>query len=101
MKIEAKKSADTLTLKLNGDLDESNAHFVREKTDYLIDNNKITRFVYDFRNLTFMDSSGIGVILGRYKKLKANNIAMFISNPNSQVMKVIRTSGINEIINII
>ena len=59
MKIEAKKSADTLTLKLNGDLDESNAHFVREKTDYLIDNNKITRFVYDFRNLTFMDSSGI------------------------------------------
>lgn len=101
MKIEAKRTDDTLTVKLNGELDESNAKYVREQSDYLIENSRIRRFIYDFKNLNFMDSTGIGVILGRYKKLKLNNIPMYIQNPNGQVMKVILTAGLNDIINII
>lgn len=101
MKIEMKKTEDSLIIKLSGELDESNAKEVREQSDYLIENNNIRKFVYDFKNLRFMDSTGLGVILGRYKKLKASNIMMYITNPNTQVMKVIKTSGISEIINII
>lgn len=101
MKIDASITNDTLIIRLSGELDESNAKVVREKSDYLIDANNVSNFVYDFKNLSFMDSTGIGVVLGRYKKLKSNNIQMSIANPNSQVRKVIITSGINEIINII
>lgn len=101
MKIIAKRNKNTLTLYLHGELDESNAKTVREKSDYLINKNNILKFIYDLKNLSFMDSTGIGVILGRYKKLKANNISMYIANPNQQVTKVIKTSGLNEIIDIL
>ncbi|MGI6701601.1 MAG: anti-sigma factor antagonist [Christensenellales bacterium] len=101
MKIEAKKVNGALVLKLSGELDESNADFVREKSDGLIATGNIDRFIYDFTNLSFMDSTGIGVILGRYKLLKKSHIELLIKNPRPQVMKVIKTAGLNEIINII
>jgi stage II sporulation protein AA (anti-sigma F factor antagonist) len=101
MKMEFKRTGGRLTVGITGELDESNAVSVRTACDELIDKSEIVSFIMDFRHLRFMDSTGLGVILGRYKKLKARNIEMHICNPQPQVLKVILTAGLNEIINII
>ena len=48
-------------------------------------------------DLDFMDSTGIGVLIGRYKKLKGTNTPIYIKNTNSHVEKIFKMSGIYEI----
>ncbi len=48
-----------------------------------------------------MDSTGVGLIMGRYKKLKQNNVSMFINEPNKQIDKVLKVSGLYSIIPLI
>jgi stage II sporulation protein AA (anti-sigma F factor antagonist) len=56
---------------LSGDIDHHNAKFFREGLDELIDEcHGIRLLIVDFSKVSFMDSSGVGIILGRYKKLK-------------------------------
>ena len=56
-----------LLLKLTGELDHHNAEKIRKKLDKEIISNGAQTVVFDLSGLTFMDSSGIGVLLGRYK----------------------------------
>lgn len=101
MKLLAKHTNDTLTIFLEGELDDSCVDEIREKSEQLINKNKhIQHLIYDFSKLTFMDSTGIGMLLGRYNKLKKLKIPMTIANPNKQVLKVIMITGLSEIINI-
>ena len=60
---------DTLIVRLSGDLDHHNAEIIRKKIDNLLDNNRLKNIIMDFINVGFMDSSGIGVIMGRYKRV--------------------------------
>ena len=53
--------------------------------------------IVDFSNVTFMDSTGIGVLLGRYNKFRKNNIAIFIKNPQSHVDRIFKMTGIYEL----
>lgn len=101
MKVITKYSKDNLTIYLDGELDNSCVNMVREKSDESIHKNpNIKNLTYDFSKLSFMDSTGIGMLLGRYKKLKRYGIPMTIANPNLQVMKAIKITGLDEIINI-
>ena len=58
-------------LLLIGELDHHSAEEVRVKIDDRIERDNIKKVIMDFKEVTFMDSSGIGVVIGRYKKLKA------------------------------
>ena len=60
---------NTLIVRLSGDLDHHNAEIIRKKIDNLLDNNRLKNIIMDFINVGFMDSSGIGVIMGRYKRV--------------------------------
>lgn len=84
----------TLYIGIKGELDESTANDVRNKLDILIDKNKMTRIVLDLSELSFMDSTGIGVLIGRYKRLKSLNIPVFLAGANTSVDKVLKLSGI-------
>jgi stage II sporulation protein AA (anti-sigma F factor antagonist) len=59
-----------IVVKFKGDLDDSCAEYVRNYLDKVIDDNNFLRMIFDFTNLNFMDSTGIGVLIGRYKKIK-------------------------------
>ena len=59
-----------LIIELIGELDHHSAEEVRVKIDDRIDRDNIKKVILNFRNVTFMDSSGIGVVIGRYRKLK-------------------------------
>lgn len=93
MKVEHKLIRATLYIGLSGELDSINAEYVRAEMDKLIES-KIDRLVIDLSALEFMDSTGIGVLLGRYKKLRAKNVPIFLASPVKSVDKVLTLSGI-------
>lgn len=100
MEITYKTHENTLTAALRGELDEYTAEHVRISLDTLlrdlscIDN---ARLVLDFSNVSFMDSTGIGVLLGRYNKFKKNDINIYIKNPIGHVDRILKMTGIYEI----
>jgi stage II sporulation protein AA (anti-sigma F factor antagonist) len=91
-------SSKVLTLKITEEIDEHTTEKMRRKMD-----NEITRFlprkvVFDFSNVTFMDSAGIGMLLGRYKLIRMLGGCLEIININRQIKKLFEMSGILKII---
>ena len=97
MRIEHFLQNDELHIKLCGELDDRTGGYVRLSLDGLIDTNSFKRLYIDMSELNFMDSTGIGVLLGRYKRLKSRGIPIFIQSPLPTVDKVLYVSGIYEI----
>ena len=60
----------------------------------------LINIIFDFKNIRFMDSSGIGVIIGRYKKISSEGGKVSVVNVNDRVKKIFNLSGMNKIINI-
>lgn len=100
MYIEFKNQNDKLIVQIIGELDHHSAEEVRSKIDDRLDREGTTKLIMDFSNVTFMDSSGIGVVIGRYKKLSLKKGAVCITNVNSSVKRVFELSGMFKIINL-
>ena len=98
MQISMVNKGDTVIAALDGELDEHTATNVRDALDRRIDRGGFRNFVFDFSRLAFMDSMGIGVLLGRYKALKRKGAGIFISSPNPHVDKILSLAGIYQII---
>lgn len=91
---EYKTVGGTLYLGISGELDESNASAVRAKIDAVIDATKMKKAVFVLSELKFMDSTGIGVFLGRYRKLADRGVPIYVAGATKGVDKVLRVSGI-------
>ena len=98
MEIKGKVKNGTLYIVLSGELDECSANYARESMDALISTSSFNKLVVDMHDLEFMDSTGIGVLIGRYKKLKSKNIFMYVINPNIHIERIFKMSGLYEII---
>ena len=101
MEIKYSMQDDEFCAKLKGELDECTAPYVRLSLDTLlkdIDCINSPKLILDFSGVSFMDSTGIGVLLGRYKKFIKQNIRMFIKNPQGHVDKILEMTGIYGII---
>ena len=83
---------------LLGELDHHSSEEVRNKIDYRLDNDDITKLILNFSGVTFMDSSGIGVVIGRYKKLAMKNGSLFVVSVSNRVKKIFELSGMYKII---
>ena len=81
-----------LKLKLVGELDHHNAEKMRKKLDREILENGAETVIFDLSDLTFMDSSGIGVLLGRYKLFATKKL--YITGAVESVDKVLKISGV-------
>lgn len=100
MEIKYLNKDDGIYAELSGELDECSAEYVRISLDDLLTSvakNK-TKLVLDFSNVSFMDSTGIGVLLGRYNKFSKNDIMIYIKNPTSYVNRIFEMTGIYQII---
>lgn len=97
MFINSKLLDDTLYIEFVGELDESTANYTRKILDEKLHMYKFSNLIFEMENLEFMDSTGIGVLLGRYKKLKQKNKNIYISNPSKTIEKIFKMSGIFEI----
>lgn len=97
MKAKYNKRGKTLIASISGELDQHYASEVRHDLDAKISGG-CKDLVFDFSGLEFMDSSGIGVIVGRYKAIKSMGGKVRIANINPQVSRIIKLSGIEKII---
>jgi stage II sporulation protein AA (anti-sigma F factor antagonist) len=87
-----------LIVKLNGELDHHTAEEVREEIDQKIEQNNIKNIIFDFKDMKFMDSSGIGVVIGRYKKVNKLDGQAAVVNMNSHIERIFKMSGLFNII---
>ena len=88
---------NTLIIYLEEEIDESYSQSNRDKIDDLIESSNIEKLIFDFTNTNFMDSTGIGFLIGRYKKTKKQNIMSYIYNPNKHLEKLLTLSGIYQL----
>lgn len=100
MEIKYSQSGDSICAELSGELDEYSAEYVRITLDDLLKNlpSTKTKLILDFSKVSFMDSTGIGVLLGRYNKFSKYDIGMYIKNPTSYVNRIFEMTGIYQII---
>lgn len=96
-----KLNKGTLTVSLNGDIDHASAPGMRVFMDNLIkkESSLYARFVMDLSRVTFMDSTAVGLIMGRYKLLKSLGKAVHFAEPSAVADKVLKVSGLYTIIN--
>ena len=88
-----------LVLSLEGELDEHGANELRRHADRAIDEHAVAeRAVFDLGQVSFMDSTGIGFLIGRYKKLKRYGISCFVSRVNAETDKILSISGVYSLI---
>ena len=99
MFLKFNKIDDKLVVFFIGELDHHSAEEVRVKIDDRIERDNIQKVIMDFEEVTFMDSSGIGVVIGRFKKLQNRDGKVCVVNVNKRVDKVFKLSGLNKIKN--
>lgn len=99
MKIKEGVMGGVLYIKLIGEMDEYSAQGVRTRCDRLIDSNATVRkIVIDLSEVAFMDSTGIGFLIGRYKKAARASIPLYVQSPNTAADKILNLSGIYTLI---
>ena len=90
----------TLVVKIDGELDHHVSGTVRENVDRELARTGAVNVAFDFTDVTFMDSSGIGVIMGRYKVAKSLGGRVIIYGASEAVKRIITMSGIDGIVTI-
>ncbi len=100
MKTDFKKKDKSLYFYLDEDIDHHNSEKIRRRADYEIEIHIPKKVIFDFRNVNFMDSSGIGMVIGRYKLVSMFGGELKIKNVNKIVRKTLEMSGLLKIIDI-
>ncbi len=97
MNIKSKIYNNTLFVLLCGELDEHSATHTKIILDDVFSGSNFDQIIIDLSELEFMDSTGIGVLIGRYKKMKDKNIPIYICNPSTHAEKIFKMTGLYEI----
>ena len=87
-----------LVLKITEEIDDYSVQKIRRKADYEIERYMPRKVVFDFDSVTFMDSSGIGLIIGRYKFANMLGGKLEVANLTQNVKKIFEMSGILKLI---
>lgn len=97
MQVRIDKKETTLIAYLSGDIDHHTAKAIREEIDREIEDYSPSLLVLDFGEVSFMDSSGIGLVMGRFKKMQTLNGEIQITNTPLYISKVMKISGIEKL----
>ncbi len=92
------RKKDVLLVRLEGELDQCSASGIRRDLDMLLQDQRIKHLVLDMEKMPFMDSSGIGVILGRYRQLLLRGGTVSLMHLSPQVKRIYELSGMRQII---
>ena len=98
MDIQFQMKDRMLIVHIQGEIDHHTCNEIRDKLDHEIKKQNALHIIFDFSNIQFMDSSGIGVIIGRYRNLQSQGGRVGIVKVNSQVDRIFELSGLYKII---
>ena len=87
-----------LIFKITDEIDDFSVQKIRRRADYEIERYMPKKVIFDFNSVTFMDSAGIGLIIGRYKFAKMLGGTVELANLTSNVKKIFEMSGILRLI---
>ena len=97
MSVEINVTGEVVTAYLGGEIDHHTAREMREAIDTAVELNMPTLLVLDFKNVSFMDSSGIGLVMGRYRNLVKTGAQLHIINAPVQINKMLKLAGIEKL----
>ena len=97
MQLELTREEGRLTAHLIGELDHHAAAPIRQEIDAAALSCRCTRLVLDLSRLTFMDSSGIGLIMGRYRMMCATGGTLRVENAPPRVQQMMELAGLNRL----
>ncbi len=100
MEIKYKKEEGTLIIKILSEIDHHSCEYIKRKCDSEINKLRPKKMILDLQNVEFMDSSGIGMLLGRYKNVIRNNGTIGLMNVNKNIKRIFEMTGILKIIDI-
>ncbi len=98
MKTQINYSNETLYVKLNGDIDHHSAKYIREEIDRELYKYQPSTMIMDLSNVDFMDSSGLGLILGRYTKINMFGGVLKVANPSERIEEMLIMAGTDKLI---
>jgi len=99
MDIDFRLDKTTLTIYLSGEFDECSSSIARRRVDEIIDKSaQAETAVFNLSKVGFMDSTGIGFLIGRYKKLRRYGMGMAIEGASSSAEKILSMSGVYSLI---
>lgn len=91
---------NSLRIMVPKELDHHNSIDLRTQTDILLRTYPVKNLVFDFQNTEFMDSSGIGMMIGRCKSMDFNGGEVAAENMNGRIQKIFLLSGLHKIIKV-
>lgn len=90
-----------LMVKLPQEVDHHRASYICENADKFLLQENVCHVVFDFEDTRFMDSSGIGIIMGRYKKIACFGGKVYAIHVDRQIQRIFKISGLNKIVDIL
>ena len=90
-------NGNIVTAFLSGEIDHHNAPAIRETIDECVVNRRPERLILDFGDVTFMDSSGIGLVMGRYRLIEDMDCKLEIINLSPNSYKVMKLAGLEKL----
>lgn len=100
IKSEYNSTSRTLTLRVSGELDHHSVYPIREEADRELAIRRPKMLVLDLSGIAFMDSSGLGYILGRYGKAQTLGASMEVIGASTQIMRILALAGADKLIKI-
>ena len=88
---------EVLTAYLSGELDHHSAASIREAVDEMVESALPKTLILDFEKVPFMDSSGIGLIMGRYRTMGAVGGSLAVEHASPQLKKLMNLGGISRL----
>ena len=96
--LQSIRDGERLIVRLAGELDHFCAQSGRRELDKLIADRSVRWLILDFSHLQFMDSSGIGVILGRYRQMRDRGGQVGVVHLNAHIARIFHMSGMDRVI---
>lgn len=100
LKIDIEPIGHVLCVRLDGELDHHSSDSVRQQVSFAIEKHGIKHLILNLEQLSFMDSSGLGVILGRYKQIKQAGGEMMVCAISPPIERLFTMSGLLKIIRV-
>ena len=98
--LDIKENGDELLVRISGEIDHHSAVSVRTEIDAQIAELRPKRTVIELSSIDFMDSSGLGLIMGRYQKMRAIGGELVLREPNERIIKIFKLAGLEKIVEI-
>ncbi len=100
MEISCEKRGDTTIAFIRGEIDHHNAKSAREALDNIIESTQPISFALDLSGVSFCDSSGLGLVMGRMRKCQAAGCSLLIQNPSKAAYRILEIAGMDKILKI-